>query len=41
MQNNYLNLGYISVNFCFLVKVIKKLETSNLTIMEKPCDSEK
>lgn len=36
MQNNELknNLAYISANFCFLVEVIKKLETSNLTIIE-------
>ena len=25
---------YISAKFCFFVKVIKKLETSNLTIIE-------
>jgi len=33
MQNNKLksNLAYILENFCFLVEVIKKLETSNLT----------
>ncbi|CAI6368163.1 unnamed protein product [Macrosiphum euphorbiae] len=36
MQNNELknNLAYILANFCFLVEVIKKLETSNLTLVE-------
>ena len=36
MQNNDLNnhLVYISNSGCFLVKIIKKLETSNPTIIE-------
>jgi hypothetical protein len=36
MQNDELknNLAYILSNFCFLVEVIKKLETSNLTLVE-------
>jgi len=36
MQNNELknNIAYILANFYFLVEVIKKLETSNLTIIE-------
>lgn len=36
MQNNELknNSANILANFCFLVEVIKKLETSNLTLVE-------